>query len=245
VVGATPRNGPSSFFFPSSMVSDGTSFVLLGQQHSICGDGTAETICRHNAVAARLAPDGSGLDAQSFPLNVNSALDTLSRKFDRFIAPGVSVFDGSSYLLPFVVASYSYTEAPKLVFLARLRPDGSLVDGEDEGLLVHAQWSNVDPTPEVAVDALQALVVFRDAEYDGAGGGDEVPHHALDRGDRDVRRQRAEHPLHRRRLDLVVLLRPGPVGRDVVHGRAPVHGLARAQPGLAQGLEHGRVIRGS
>ncbi len=72
----------------------------------------------------------------------------------------------------------------------------------------------------------------------GAGGGDEVAHHRLDRADGDLRRVVAEDGLDRLGLHGVVFLGPGAVRRDVVHRRPAllVHGV-RIEPRLGQRLE--------
>ncbi|MFQ5352224.1 MAG: S8 family serine peptidase, partial [Candidatus Binatia bacterium] len=160
VVDKKPTRGPSSFFAPLGLVSDGTSYLLTGQQHLLCGTGTDETICRVDVVGARMAEDGTALDARSVPLNFNSPLNTLDTEWNRGMAPGRRVFDGTSYLLPFTSFAYSFSEAPQNIFIARVRPDGTLMDSEDEGLLVRSQWTNIKGLPQIAVDALHSIVVY-------------------------------------------------------------------------------------
>ncbi len=165
VVNKTPKQGATSFFSPNALVSNGTNYLLTGSQHLLCGSGAAETICRRDVVTARMAPDGTAMDPQGVPLNLNSPLDTFDTQPLRGVGPGRTVFDGTSYLLPFVVASYGWSEAPKDIFLARLRPDGSLMDTEDEGLLVWSRRTNVVGLPHIAVDALHSIVVFGERNW--------------------------------------------------------------------------------
>jgi len=82
--------------------------------------------------------------------------------------PGSAVFDGTHYLIPFSVSSYGWSEAPKNIFLARVNPtDGSIADAEEEGLLVHSEWTNVSSGPRIAIDALHSLVIFGERRNSG------------------------------------------------------------------------------
>lgn len=159
LVDKRPTNGASNFL-PTGLVSDGTSYLFTGQQRHLCGEGDDKTICRRDVVGARMAVDGSTVDPQGIVLNINSPLFTFDTHRNRVSAPGRSVFDGTSYLLPFTLTSYGSSQAPKNIFIARLRPDGTLMDAEDEGLLVRSEWTNVEGTPQIAVDALHSIVVY-------------------------------------------------------------------------------------
>jgi subtilisin family serine protease len=143
------------------VANDGTNFALLADRTNICA---GPVICGEDVIAARITPNGAPLDVSGVRLNTGPAARNV------WVAPTGMAFDGTSYVTTFLALTSSDPRAKAELFLARFRPDGSVVPTiEEPGLLLDA--GGTAGTGALASTRTASLAVWQDSHLDDPNDG--------------------------------------------------------------------------
>jgi len=156
----------SNIFGAHSLAAGGPGYLLSGQKYVAC-TGIPFTVtsspaaCQWDIVALRFGPNGELLDSN--PIILNRGEPEFS-EFDPFTN---STFDGTNWLVAVMQPRPLDAGRPfgGPVFLARLAPDGTVLDAEEEALLV----APIETAFGVTVTRTSAspLVAWRDGRDSG------------------------------------------------------------------------------